>query len=77
MLDVFCFVYLCGPKEIFMGDAVVKLKTSDSFLKELKNSKKPTNEEVRKQRVSFVYGTLDSSNTMTRDQVKKILESAE
>ena len=33
-----------------------------------------TKEEVRRQRISFVYGNLPSSSTMTREEVEKIVD---
>lgn len=36
-----------------------------------------TKEEVRRQRVSFVYGQLPVRNTLTREEVAKLLESRE
>ncbi len=36
-----------------------------------------TKEEVRRQRVSFVYGQLPVSNTLTREEVAKLLDSRE
>lgn len=59
-----------------MGDEIVRLKTDEALLRELKGIKKPTAEQVKEQRVSFVFGSLDSESTITRDQVRKILECA-
>lgn len=36
-----------------------------------------TKEEVRRQRVSFVYGQLPVSNTLTREEVAELLDSRE
>lgn len=59
-----------------MGDAITKLKTNAELLKELRGIKKPSPNEVREQRVSFVFGSLDSKSPITREQVRKALESA-
>ncbi|MCY3728584.1 MAG: hypothetical protein OXF97_06270 [Nitrospira sp.] len=40
-------------------------------------SKPMTKEEVRKQRLSFVYGQLPSSSTLTREEVAKLLDARE
>ena len=36
-----------------------------------------TKEEVRKQRLSFVYGQLPSSSTLTREEVAQLLDARE
>lgn len=59
-----------------MGDAITKLKTNESLLRDLRDAKKPSPEEVKEQRVSFVFGSLDSKSPITREQVRKALESA-
>ena len=40
-------------------------------------SKPMTKEEVRRQRLSFVYGQLPSSSTLTREEVAKLLDARE
>lgn len=59
-----------------MGEEVTKLKTNEDLLKELAKVRKPTANQVRQQRVSFVYGSLDSTSAITREQVRKELENA-
>jgi hypothetical protein len=59
-----------------MGDAITKLKTNEALLRDLRDAKKPSPEEVKEQRVSFVFGSLDSKSPITREQVRKALESA-
>jgi hypothetical protein len=58
-----------------MGSIMTELKTKESTLLALKDAaRRPlTSEEVRKQRISFVMGSLDSENSMTREKVEKIL----
>lgn len=58
-----------------MGDVITKLKSSEDLLKNLRDARKPTSQEVREQRVSFVFGALDSKSPITRDQVREMLES--
>jgi hypothetical protein len=58
-----------------MGDAVANLKTDSSLLKALRDapSANQSAEERQLQRVSFVYGSLDSDSAITRERVKQIL----
>lgn len=62
-----------------MGNELLKLRTKDSLLEALQASlsRKPTAEEVREQRVSFVYGSLSSRSNVTRDQVRQRLVEQE
>lgn len=55
-----------------MGNEVLGLKTDEDLLKALREalSHKPTAEEIEEQRVSFVYGSLSSKSSVTRDQVR-------
>jgi molecular chaperone DnaK (HSP70) len=55
------------------------LKTKKSLLKALKQAAeaKLTSEEIRKQRVSFIMGSLDDESTITRQQVERILAERE
>lgn len=36
-----------------------------------------TKAEVRRQRISFVYGNLPQSSTLTREEVEKLLDARE
>lgn len=58
-----------------MGDKILELKTNANLLEALQESlsRKPTIEEVREQRISFVYGSLSSKSNVTREQVRKRL----
>lgn len=51
------------------------LKTDKSLLSELRSAatRIPTAEELEKQRVSFVMGSLGKNSTATRAQVEEIL----
>lgn len=55
------------------------LKTDHKFLERLKSAAaKPVSiAEIRKQRVSFVYGNLPADSSMTRQQVRVTLERLE
>ncbi len=59
-----------------MGDALTKLKTDPSLLNMLGKAKAPSQQEVKSQRVSFVYGMLDKDAHITKEQVKKYVEAA-
>jgi hypothetical protein len=54
---------------------VTDLKTDESLLSELRSAatRIPTAEELEKQRVSFVMGSLGKNSTATRAQVEEIL----
>jgi hypothetical protein len=55
------------------------LKTNESLLEALKRSttRVPTAEELEKQRVSFVMGSLGRKSTATRSQVQDMLAKQE
>jgi hypothetical protein len=53
------------------------LKTSPSLLDALARVRSLTAEEVAKQRVSFVMGSLKTSNGITRAEVQEILNQQE
>jgi hypothetical protein len=57
-----------------------ELKTQESLLKSLRTAaarSKLTQEELYKQRVSFIMGSLSDSSTLTRAQVTKALADIE
>jgi hypothetical protein len=55
------------------------LKTSDSLLDALKRAAayKPTAEELERQRVSFILGSLREESTVTRERVQEVLAQQE
>jgi hypothetical protein len=55
------------------------LKTDESLLKKLRDAttRVPTAEELEKQRVSFVMGSLGRQSTATRAQVEEMLAKQE
>lgn len=59
--------------------AMTELKTQESLLKSLRTvaARKLTQEELYKQRVSFIMGSLSDSSTLTRAQVTKALADIE
>lgn len=58
-----------------MGDVLLQLKTDSSLIKALEkaSAEKQSEEELLEQRVSFIFGTLDSDSEMTREVIRKIL----
>jgi hypothetical protein len=58
---------------------MTELKTSKELLQALRNSatRLPTAEELEKQRVSFVMGSLGKNSTATRAQVEEMLAKQE
>ena len=42
-----------------------------------KHGEKPSQAEIFEQRVSFVYGSLDSDGSVTREQVKRFLADSD
>lgn len=55
------------------------LRTNEDLLKALQESaaRKPTSEQLEMQRLSFVMGSLDEDNDMTREEVQSVLERQE
>ncbi|MCW2310276.1 hypothetical protein [Rhodobium gokarnense] len=55
---------------------MTKLRTSDALLKALEESspRRPSRAQMEKQRLSFVMGSLDEENDMTREEVQSVLE---
>ncbi len=58
---------------------MTNLKTKESLLSNLKAAaKRPTSpDELRKQRVSFIMGTLKDNSTVTKSQITEILAAQE
>jgi hypothetical protein len=55
------------------------LKTRESLLAALRSAsrREPTAEEIEKQRVSFILGSLKEKNTMSREKVVELLRKQE
>jgi len=58
-----------------MNESLVQLKTDREVLEAVQRaaSRKMTPGEALEQRVSFVYGTMDSKSSVTRDQVRQLV----
>jgi hypothetical protein len=56
-----------------------ELKTDGELLKRLEASTKTkaSKARLRQQRVSFIYGALPADSTITRDQIKSVLQKLE
>lgn len=60
-----------------MGE--MKIKTSEELFNLIEKAKahKPTEEEIRQQRISFIFGSLGKSNAITRDRIQNVLDQQE
>lgn len=56
-----------------MGESMLKLKTDDRVLEALRQVPVPSRKEVREQKVSFVFASIDSKSNMTKEQVRKLV----
>lgn len=58
-----------------MGE--MKLKTSAELFNMIARAKthKPTEEEIRQQRISFIYGSLGKSSSATHDRIQNVLDA--
>lgn len=58
---------------------MMDLRTKDSLLKALRlaSSRMPTPDELHKQRVSFIVGTLKENSGVTRERVEQVLAEHE
>lgn len=63
----------------FPGATMTDLKTRESLLAALRSAsrREPTAEEIEKQRVSFILGSLKEKNTMSREKVVELLRKQE
>jgi len=55
------------------------LKTSETLLRALRDASKyvPTADELQKQRVSFIMGSLKEESNVTRSRVQEVLDEQE
>lgn len=53
------------------------IKTDGTLLRRLMTARGITGEELRRQRVSFIYGSLPQDSTITRQQIENVLDRAE
>jgi hypothetical protein len=58
---------------------MTELKTKPDLLEALRraSTRAPTAEEIRKQRVSFIMGTLKDNSSVSRERVQEILDRQE
>lgn len=58
-----------------MNESLLSLKTSQAVLESVQRaaSRKLSPHEALEQRVSFVYGTMDSKSNVTREEVRKLI----
>jgi hypothetical protein len=57
----------------------VQLKTNPALLRAIKQAatRTSTEKELRAQRISFVYGSLSASSSVTRAQVQVVIDKQE
>lgn len=62
-----------------MDNSATILRTDPNLLKALEKaaSKKLTPSEIFEQRVSFVFGSIDSKSGITRERVKQVIRDQE
>ena len=62
-----------------MGNNVAELKTSAELLEALEKaaSRKLTAAEMLEQRVSFVFGSMDSDSNVTHQHIKQVIAEQE
>lgn len=62
-----------------MGNNVAELKSSPALLEALAKaaSRKLTANDILEQRVSFVYGSIDSASSVTRQHIKQVIANQE
>ncbi len=58
---------------------ILEYKTDEKALQAILKaaSRKPTEDEIRKQRISWVFGQIGRKSKITKDELKKILDSCE
>lgn len=58
---------------------IVGMKSNAKLLQKLKQAseKKQTPQEIREQRVSFIYGSIDNKKGVTRSRIQEILAEQE
>jgi len=56
-------------------DSVLSMKTSAGLLDKVRRAaaRKLSPNELMEQRVSFVFGSMDSDNGVTKDKVRKVI----
>lgn len=53
------------------------IKSDGALLRRLHAAQEVTKEQLRRQRVSFIYGALPQDSTITRQQIERALDRAE
>jgi hypothetical protein len=68
-----------AEKEGNMSTGLINLQTDSRLLKALEEAslKKLTHAEILAQRISFVFGSMKSDSTVTRDRVKEVIVQQE
>jgi len=53
------------------------IKTDSALLRRLHAAREVTREQLRRQRISFIYGALPGDSTITRKQIESALDRSE
>lgn len=58
-----------------MNDSLLSLKSSDKLLDAVRRAatRRMTSGELLEQRVSFAYGSMDSTSSVTREHVRQLI----
>ena len=58
-----------------MNDSLLSLKTSPNLLQALRKagSRPMSAKDLLEQRISFVYGSIDSKSGVTRDRIRQLI----
>jgi hypothetical protein len=64
---------------MLIGNKIPKIETNKILIEALKSatSRKLTAKELLEQRVSFIYGSLKSNSSITKEEVRKAIKKQE
>ncbi len=64
---------------MLIGNKIPKIETNKILIEALKSaaSRKLTAKELLEQRVSFIYGSLKSNSSITKEEVRKTIKKQE
>lgn len=57
-----------------MSVEAIKIQTNAALLKKLQSAPNPSRRDLREQRISFAIGSSDQRNSMTREEVRQLIE---
>jgi hypothetical protein len=70
---------LAAGQEAHMGDQILRIETDKKLLDSLRKSagKAQSPADLKEQRVSFIYGSLDRESDVTRERIRQALMEQE